>query len=137
MKVSKAERDKAIMDLRKMLAPGDTVFTVLRNQSRSGMSRRIDCYKLEDNQPRWLSRLVAKATGFTFSDKHEAIRVDGCGMDMGFHVVSTLSRVLCPDGFTCIGNNQRCPSNDHSNGDQDYTPHHHNAGDYALRHRWM
>lgn len=32
-----------------------------------------------------------------------------------------ISRVLYPQGFGCIG--EGCPSNDHSNGDRDYTPH--------------
>jgi hypothetical protein len=42
-------------------------------------------------------------------------------MDMGFHLVYTLSYALYPQGFGCVG--ERCPSNDHSNGDRDYTPH--------------
>lgn len=37
--------------------------------------------------------------------------------------------------FECIGHG--CPSNDHCNGDRDYTPHHHNSGGYALKHRWL
>lgn len=40
---------------------------------------------------------------------------------MGFHVVYGLARTLWPDGYGCIG--EHCPSNDHSNGDRDYTPH--------------
>lgn len=145
MKTTKTNRDDAIAKLRDLLQPGDTVHTVLRHVARSGMSRVIDCYQLvsTDGEPRWLSPLVAKATGFTFNAKREALQVGGCGMDMGFHVVSTLSRVLYPDGFGCIG--ERCPSNDHLNGDRDYTPHvfglsqphWHKAGDYALRHRWL
>lgn len=37
--------------------------------------------------------------GFRYDRKHEAIGAGGCGMDMGFHLVYTLSRVLFPDGF--------------------------------------
>ena len=54
---------------------------------------------------------------------------------MGFAVIYELSQALFPKGFECIG--EKCPSNDHSNGDRDYTPHHHNSGGYALKHRWM
>lgn len=136
-KVSKADRDEAIQNLRDLLKPGATVYTILRDVSRSGMSRNIDVQYLGDGEPRWLSSLVAKATGFTFNPKRECLRVGGCGMDMGFHVVSTLSRVLYPAGFGCIGNPEtyltsegrpvlpgvHCPSNDHSNGDRDYRPH--------------
>jgi hypothetical protein len=47
-------------------------------------------------------------------------------MDMGFHVVYNLSSALYRGGFGCIGDKPvRCPSNDHSNGDRDYTPHMH------------
>lgn len=31
----------------------------------------------------------------------------------------------------------RCHSNDHSNGDRDYSPHHHSSGGYALAQRWL
>jgi hypothetical protein len=40
-KADKAERDRCIEDLRTLLKPGDTVHTVLRHVSRSGMFRRI------------------------------------------------------------------------------------------------
>ena len=126
MKTTKVDRDDAVTKLRELLAPGDTVHTVLRHVAQSGMSRAIDCYKLDGGESRWLSPLVAKVTGFRFSDKREALMVGGCGMDMGFHVVSTLSRVLYPEGFGCIGKGDgyktSCPSNDHFNGDRDYTP---------------
>lgn len=107
-------KQEAIETLREMLKPGDTVYTVLRHVARSGMSRQIDCYVMEDNLPRWISRTVATACGFTFDQKREAIRVGGCGMDMGFHLVYSLSSVLFPDGqFVCIGKD--CPANDHNN----------------------
>jgi hypothetical protein len=133
-KAQKAEREEAAEDLRKMLPPGSTIHTVLRHVSRSGMARRIDLYFLEAGMPHWLSYRAAKAIGARFKD--EAIHVTGCGMDMGFHLVYALSRVLYPDGHGCIG--EGCPSNDHSNGDRDYTPTHwHKDGGYALRHRWI
>jgi hypothetical protein len=160
MKTTKAEREKAITDLRELLKPGDTIWTVLRHVSRSGMSRAIDCYLLHDGDRDWLSYRIAKACGIPFSDKRDALTVGGCGMDMGFHTVYTLSRVLFPNGFGCIGGKLGhlggCPSNDHSNGDRDYTPddpgdirwtegseykaphkHWHRDGGYALKHKWL
>ena len=167
MKATGKERDESIAQLREWIKPGDTVYTVLRSVSKSGMSRTLDVYLIEDSDPMRITWSVSKAAGFTYSDRAEAIRADGCGMDMGFHVVYNLSRVLFPDGFGCIG--ERCPSNDHSNGDRDYTPHAsgdpvkvagdlvfdlagstgplmapgtdgihwHMDGGYALRHRWI
>ena len=131
-KAQAAERLEAIEYLRGILPPGSTVYTVLRHVSRSGMYRSIDLYVLdvdEHGHPgrRWISSYAARACGWKL-DKRDAIGAGGCGMDMGFHLVSTLSRVLYPDGFGCIGkgadeSRTRCPSNDHSNGDRDYTPH--------------
>ena len=123
---TKQEKNEAIESLRALFPPGSTAHTILRHVSRSGMSRAIDVYKLAGDDARRCSRLVSEATGITFSEKREALQVGGCGMDMGFHVVYELSHALYPDGFECIGDTEgnRCPSNDHSNGDRDYTPHH-------------
>lgn len=114
-KMQQSERDDAIAELRATLKPGTTVYTLLRNVSRSGMSRDIDVYVMEDNQPRRITWTVAKAADMTYNRKAEAIRVGGCGMDMGFHVVYNLSRSLYDRGhsFACIGKD--CPSNDHNN----------------------
>lgn len=125
MRVTKKERQEAIEELRKILKPGDTVCTVIRNVSRSGMYRAIDCYKIagvKDGDPDlfWLSYLIAKATGFRFDEKREAVGVGGCGMDMGFHIVSTLGRVLFPDW-------KREPPNKFGG----------NSPDYSLKHRWI
>lgn len=139
-----AEREEARERLRALLPPGSTVYTVLRHVSRSGMMRHIDVYAILDGEPRWLSGYVSKATGIP--RVKDALKVGGCGMDMGFHVVYTLSHALYGKGYGCIGSG--CPSNDHNNPGprrDDYTPHvaseepgnysnWHRDGGYALRH---
>lgn len=132
----RAEREQAIEHLRGLLKPGATVYSIIRRVSRSGMSRNIDFYALIDNQPQWITSYVGKAIGSPQSMKNWreglGLSVKGCGMDMCFHVVYELAHTLYPKGFTCIG--ERCPSNDHSNGDRVYTPHDHvTSGGYALR----
>ncbi len=139
-KAESASRAAVIDRLRTFIKPGDTVYTVLRHVSQSGMMRHIDCYVIEDNEPRYISTLVAEAIQEP-TTHNGAVKIAGCGMDMGFSIVYNLSAVLFPRGFECIGTGEdhrdRCPSNDHSNGDRDYTPHHHSSGGYALRHRWI
>lgn len=138
-KTKQAEREEARTRLLEILKPGDTVHTVLRHVSSSGMSRRIDLYKLEGGEPIYLSAYAAKACGFRLSDKG-GIVAGGCGMDMGFHLVYELGAVLWPKGVPCTGKaygEGACRSNDHSNGDRDYKPHDHRDGGYALRHRWL
>jgi len=123
--------------LRKALKPGMTVFTVLRHRSASGMSRSISvglCQKGEFDNITWA---VATVRGTHIDQKHGGVKVGGCGMDMGYSLVYDLGRHLWPLGFSCIGEDKRCPSNDHSNGDRNYKPHMHRDGGYALRHRWI
>jgi hypothetical protein len=163
MKHTKQSTEQAIAHLRETLKPGDTVYTVLRHTSRSGMSRSIDAYVMVDNQPRWISLLAAKATGLNFDERREAVKMGGCGMDMGFALVYDLSHALFGGGFDCIG--EGCPANDHRNardthcavctaaieGEPRYRRQRHavcsqtcasgqwchNDGGYALNHKWM
>ena len=125
---------KAISDLREMLKPGDTVYTSVDHVSTSGMTRHISLRIIRDNEPRNITYLVARALDWRQSEKTNGVVVEGCGMDMCFHTVYCLSRVLFPPGsYICPGKD--CRSNDHSNGDRNYEPHAHSDGGYALRAR--
>jgi hypothetical protein len=149
------QQAEALTRLHDWLKPGDTVYTVLDHVSASGMSRAIrvlllSCEngKVVDLHP---NHAVSRVLGLRFHKRHgretDALVMGGCGMDMGFELVYQLSCKMFPDGFGCIG--EGCPSNDHSNGDRDYTPHPplvvppdpgshwHGDGGYALRHRWL
>ena len=96
-RISKTERDGARETLRELLPPGTTVFTVLRHVSRSGMSRSIDAYLVteHDGQPdhRWLSRLISKATGISFDERREALKMNGAGHGLRDHSRSRLHAV--------------------------------------------
>jgi hypothetical protein len=151
-------RQARCAELRKLLKPGDTVYTALKHVSRSGMYRVIDTYVMKDNIPLRISWSVAEVTGFGYDKRHEGVKASGCGMDMGFEIVYNLSYALYPAGFGCIG--KGCPAADHTNGDRDYTPHvdgtprtseevetnipakrahthYHKDGGYALKHSWL
>lgn len=94
-KARKAEAEEAKERLRKLLPEGSTVYTVLRHVSKSGMSRRIDLYTIgEDRKPIFLTGWAACAMGDSWDRKNGGIRVPGCGMDMGFHLVYNLSATL-------------------------------------------
>lgn len=132
-------KEYAVETLREALPPGSTVSTVLRHVTRSGMSRSVSLLAVKNDQVSDLSSLAARATTSTLDRNHGGVKVGGCGMDAGFHLVYTLGRVLYPDGFPCTGD-RFCPSNDHSN---DRTPDYntpgrlHSDGGYALKHRWI
>lgn len=121
-KAAELQTAEAILHLREVLKPGDTVFTVLRSVSRSGMSRNIDLYYMAYNQPVWISAYVGHAIGSPQSyrnwQKSQGLTVGGCGMDMGYHLVESLSYSIYPT-YKCLGkrgeHGDRCPSNYHTN----------------------
>lgn len=95
------DRELARMKLREMFAEQakPTVYTILRHVSQSGMSRDISVKTLEDGQLRDITYTVAEALGKKIKDRNgqRVIRVSGCGMDMGFHLVYSLSATLYPN----------------------------------------
>ena len=98
MKYPKAEREEALAKLRKLCPPGTTVYTKLNHVSRSGMSRSITPFLIIDGEPYYIAWSVAVIFAQS-RDKHDGVRMDGCGMDMGFALVYNLSLYLYPDGF--------------------------------------
>lgn len=139
-KAKKAEQQEAIEQLRFLLNAGDTVYTTVRHVARSGMSRDISAIIQREGRIEDITYLVARAINNKMNRDNGGVRMQGAGMDMGFSLVYELSHALFPHGFECTGVNEhpnRCPSNDHSNGDRDYSPHHHQSGGYALSHRWL
>ena len=78
-----------------------TVYTVLRSVSASGMTRHISLLVAGiDNTGKPalfdITYHASKVLGDKLSERdgHRTIKVNGCGMDMGFHLVYSLSRVL-------------------------------------------
>lgn len=132
-------------ELRQMLPPGTTVHAIVRHVSRSGMSRSITLLIDREGDMFILDWLLVKAGLGKLDQKHDGIKVQGCGMDMAFHLVYELGRTLYPNGVPCTGfyrtevrGNGRhvrgCQSNDHANGDRAYRKgKRHSDGGYALR----
>lgn len=94
-----AERDKAITSLKEWLKLGTTVYTIVRSVSHSGMSRTLDLYVVLHQDIVRITWSAAKALEWTYDRRKEALRVNGCGMDMGYHTVHCLSRVIFGDGY--------------------------------------
>jgi len=79
------------------VSEGSRVYTILRHVSSSGMSRDISLV-VADREGRIsdITYYAADALGSRLVERNgfRAIRVNGCGMDMGFHLVYNLSSVL-------------------------------------------
>ena len=129
---AEAERQEAIAELREMLPPGTTVYTILRHVSSSGMMRVIEPVIVVDGKVLRITWLVLKALERSSHKKYDGVVIGGCGSDMGFEIVYHLGSVLYPNGFDCAGS--KCQGNDHFNRVE---TNHHRDGGYALEHRWL
>lgn len=106
------ERNRAIETLHEWLEPGDTVYTVLRHVSRSGMMRHISLFIHYDNGVKDITYFAARAMDDKMAD-NGGIKISGCGMDMGFELVYRLGYTLWPNGTSRT------------------------TGGYALHHQWL
>lgn len=133
MNQKQKEKAEALARLREWIKPGDTVYTILRHVSASGMSRVLSVVLVKPQkkgeEPLILhpNHAVSRALGLTLVTHHgsDGVRVGGGGMDMGFHVVYNLGRALWPDGdgkFSRGRNGESGPETD---------------GGYLLNHRWL
>lgn len=93
------EKLEAIKKLKKLVKPGDTVYTILRHVSRSGMSREISLVLKKKDCIFDISFYAAAAMGDRINRKSGGIKIGGCGMDMGFSLVYSLGWALWPKGF--------------------------------------
>jgi hypothetical protein len=133
-KKEKKEEDLRLTkeNLLRLLKPTTQVYAIVKRVAASGMSRRITILVSTGTEIRNISGYVSTLLGLRWNDDG-SVTIRGAGMDMGFHIVYSMSRVLWPEGFDCPG--ELCRSNDHSNGDRSYEPHRHGDGGYALIHR--
>ena len=111
---AKERTTRAETALREILKSGDTVYTVLRHVSASGMQRRIDCYAIgTDRRPHYLSGYMEAVGLGRLHKTKQGLVVNGCGMDMGYHLVNNLSmHLFCKGTYT-------------------------HKGAYALKHEWI
>lgn len=130
--MSKAEKERQAAKAREYLLdalkPGDTVYCVINSVARSGMSRKIkflamgeqlEGKKVTRRYVRNISYLIAQACGYSYDRDNGALRVAGCGMDMGFAVVYDLAATLWPTSTAKPGADPK------------------STGGYALKHEWL
>jgi hypothetical protein len=79
-----------------LLGDNRNIYTILRSVSASGMSRTFSLKMVKDGEIIDITYTVAKVLNEKCIEVngHNAIRVNGVGMDMGFHLVYCLSSVL-------------------------------------------
>ena len=93
----KLDRDYSIEQLlTHYVNGGDTIYTILHKVSSSGMTRHYSLAVARNNKIENITYYAAHALGWSLSESngYRTIKVQGCGMDMSFHLVSSLSAVL-------------------------------------------
>ena len=98
MTKKETKKREAIEYLKKSINKGDTLFTITTHVSKSGMSRNIKVLDIKEGNPSYWNYYISKILGYTLKDDG-TLKVQGCGMDMGFHVVNQLSYALFNDGY--------------------------------------
>ena len=92
------ERIKEI--LKDQFPEGSTAYTLVTKVAPSGMSRHIMVAgSNRKGHVQNVSWYIAKLLDWTYKDNTRSVFVGGCGMDMGFHLVYTLSSKLYDDGY--------------------------------------
>lgn len=140
-----SDKNESVTRLRELLSPGEELYTTVTHVSPSGMTRWIRVLLIRDNHPVDISWHVARALQRPVNTRnHEGVETGGCGMDMGFELVYSLSRRLYPEGYECIGydadgnsTGRICPANDHVNKPYPHVLMQHRDGGYALNQRWL
>lgn len=95
--MSKQVQQETIQELTKILDSinTDTIYTVLRHVSSSGMQREISIRMIDAERIISLDWLVSNALGYRIG-KHNGLVVKGCGMDMGHHLVDSILSACKP-----------------------------------------
>jgi len=84
--------------LKEWFPNGSVAHTTVVHVARSNLSRHIKVFAIDGKRILNVSGYVAEYLDYRFTKK-DAVFVSGCGMDMGFHLIYTLSQKLYGDGY--------------------------------------
>lgn len=76
-----------------------TIWVLCRHVSSGGATRVLSFFVVKDNTIICIDWFLQDFLGYKPHKKFDGVVVKGCGMDMGFHVVYSLSRKLYDDGY--------------------------------------
>jgi hypothetical protein len=94
---------RAKVELKRLIekTKNKTIYTYTEHVSKSGMRRHIKPIVIVDGEPINISGYIADMGLFqrVKMGKGDGVIVKGCGADMGFHIVYSISRALYGDGY--------------------------------------
>jgi hypothetical protein len=101
VRLSEAERAEWVTDMREVLdtATKDrdgrpVIWQMVKHVTRSGMSRSISSLAIVNGEPFVLDYRISRILDWPTDQSNGGVKVSGVGMDMGFHLVYTLSSVI-------------------------------------------
>lgn len=97
--IEASEARVAYNDIDNKIAKSRRVYCIVRHVSSSGMSRVISLHTIQDGDIRHLSYNAATVLGRSYNDKHGGVKIDGCGMDMCYALVSDLSYAMFGNAY--------------------------------------
>lgn len=93
------EKTTALAKLTELLPKGTEVYTLVRSVSKSGMSRRISFFVVEDGKIKDIDWLLIRAGIGKRRGTDNGLYVQGVGMDMCFAMVYNISQTIHKDGY--------------------------------------
>lgn len=121
-------KEIALSRLKKFLKPGATIYHTVKKVSSNGMSRQISFYIVNKGKIRTINWELSHILDYKRNPDNGALKVGGCGMDMGFSVVYSTGRKLFPNGFK-LPKGKHGRNGDTSGFDKD--------GGYAFNYEWI
>ena len=70
------------------------IYAIVRSVARSGMSRTMSFFMVEDGELINITHVVARVCWYRFNKDNWTIRVNGCGMDMIAHTLDVFASKL-------------------------------------------
>jgi predicted nucleotidyltransferase len=95
---TEVQRDTAIQKLREVITPGATIYVVLRRKNQLGTCRWLEFYHVHDGELKRITWDVALAIQCEYCREHDAVKVTGSGLDVGFASVDSLGDALFSTG---------------------------------------
>jgi hypothetical protein len=95
---TEVQRDTAVKKLREAITPGATIYVLLRRKNKLGTCRWVEFYHLHDCQLKCITWDVALAIRGEYCREHDALKVTGAGLDVGYASVRDLGDVLFGTG---------------------------------------
>ena len=94
--ISHIQSDIERLDTLSKLPKKTVIYTTLRYCSPNGMNRIIDAFYVQNNRPIRIHFTTSKIfwKRHNKSDDKAGYKMKGCGMDMGFHLVNSLSYLV-------------------------------------------